>query len=49
MLDQDLALVQRLRGMARFGIVMVRRAGGRRLDEALDGLERIAVGGASPA
>jgi uncharacterized protein YndB with AHSA1/START domain len=44
-----LALVQRLRGMARFGILMVRRAGVRRLDEALDGLERIAVGGASPA
>ncbi|HVS28310.1 MAG TPA: SRPBCC family protein [Solirubrobacteraceae bacterium] len=30
---------QRLRGMARFGVVMFRRATRRTLDEALDGLE----------
>jgi uncharacterized protein YndB with AHSA1/START domain len=31
---------QKLRGMARFGGLLVRRATGRLLDEALDGLER---------
>jgi hypothetical protein len=32
---------QKLRGMARFGAFMVKRATARQLDEALDGLERI--------
>ena len=34
---------QKLRGMARFGRFLVRRATGRLLDEALDGLERACV------
>jgi uncharacterized protein YndB with AHSA1/START domain len=38
-----LELRQRMRGLARFGGVIVRRATGRLLDEALDGLEQ-AVG-----
>jgi carbon monoxide dehydrogenase subunit G len=36
-------LDQRLRGMARFGGFMVRRAARRQLDQALDGLERLHV------
>jgi uncharacterized protein YndB with AHSA1/START domain len=39
----ELTSVQRLRGMSRFGGFLVRRATGRKLDQALDGLER-AVG-----
>ena len=34
---------QKLRGLARFGGLLVRRATGRVLDEALDGLERACV------
>ena len=40
--DVELQLVQRLRGLARFGGFMVRLASRRRLDEALDRLEQIA-------
>jgi uncharacterized protein YndB with AHSA1/START domain len=36
-----LTATERLRGLARFGAPMVRRAARRRLDSALDGLERI--------
>jgi uncharacterized protein YndB with AHSA1/START domain len=36
----ELVSVQRLRGMSRLGGFMFRRATGRKLDEALDGLER---------
>jgi uncharacterized protein YndB with AHSA1/START domain len=43
--EVELRSVQRLRGLARLGGPMVRRATARRLEEALDGLERI-VGGA---
>ena len=39
----ELRSTQRLRGLARFGSFMVRRATGRLLDEALDGLEQAAV------
>lgn len=39
-----LALAQRLRGLALLGSFMVRRAGRRQLDDALDGLEAL-VGG----
>lgn len=39
--DVQLRLSQRLRGLARFGGFMVRLASRRRLDEALDGLERL--------
>ena len=35
------SLVQRLRGMARLGSFLVRRAGRRQLDAALDGLEAL--------
>lgn len=38
----SLRSAQKLRGMARLGAVMVRRATRRQLDEALDGLEAIA-------
>jgi uncharacterized protein YndB with AHSA1/START domain len=40
--DVELQLVQKLRGLARFGGFMVRLASRRRLDEALDRLEQIA-------
>jgi uncharacterized protein YndB with AHSA1/START domain len=40
----ELRSVQRLRGMSRLGAFLFRRATRRKLDEALDGLER-AVGG----
>jgi uncharacterized protein YndB with AHSA1/START domain len=36
-----MSLVQRLRGMARLGSFLVRRAGRRQLDAALDGLEAL--------
>jgi uncharacterized protein YndB with AHSA1/START domain len=39
----ELRSKQRLRGLARFGSFMVRRATARLLDEALEGLERAAV------
>ncbi len=39
--EVSLELRQRLRGMARFGAIIVRRAARVQLDEALDGLERI--------
>lgn len=42
--EVTLAVRQRLRGMARLGGFMVRRATVRLLDEALDGLERACVG-----
>jgi uncharacterized protein YndB with AHSA1/START domain len=35
------SLVQRLRGMSRLGSFMVRNAGGRQLDDALNGLEAL--------
>jgi uncharacterized protein YndB with AHSA1/START domain len=35
---------QRLRGLSRLGSPMVRRAARRRLDQALEGLDRVAVG-----
>ena len=38
----ELRAVQRLRGLARLGAPIVRRATARRLDEALEGLDRIA-------
>jgi uncharacterized protein YndB with AHSA1/START domain len=38
-----LAVTQKLRGLAHFGGPLVRLAARRRLDEALDGLERLAV------
>lgn len=38
-----LELEQRMRGLARFGGVMVRRAARKQLDTALDGLERLVV------
>jgi uncharacterized protein YndB with AHSA1/START domain len=37
----ELVLSQRLRGVARFGGFLVRRAARRQLDEALDGLQRL--------
>ena len=40
----ELRVTERLRGLSRLGGFMVRRATGRRLDEALDGLERAAAG-----
>ena len=39
----SIRIAQKLRGMARFGGFMVRRATRRQIDEALDGLERIAA------
>jgi uncharacterized protein YndB with AHSA1/START domain len=38
-----LRTVQRLRGMSRLGGFMFRRATGQKLDQALDGLERVVV------
>ena len=43
-----LASTQRLRGLSRFGSLMMRRATGRTLAAALEGLDR-AVGGAAEA
>jgi uncharacterized protein YndB with AHSA1/START domain len=42
-----LAGSERLRGLSRLGSPMMRRAMGRRLDEALDGIERALVGESS--
>ena len=44
----ELRAIQRVRGLARFGGFLVRRATGRQLDEALDGLDRL-VGAPSEA
>jgi uncharacterized protein YndB with AHSA1/START domain len=38
--EVELRLVQKLRGLARFGGLMVRRAAAKRLEAALDGLEQ---------
>jgi hypothetical protein len=38
-----ITLRQRMRGLARLGGFLIRRAGRRQLDEALDGLEAIVV------
>jgi len=40
----QLTTAQKLRGLSRFGFLMVRRATGRQLDEALSGLERATAG-----
>jgi uncharacterized protein YndB with AHSA1/START domain len=43
-----LASNQRLKGLSRFGSPMMRRATGRTLTDALDGLERASTGGGEP-